>query len=59
MNTPVQAAMLETFQQHMTAELTDDIETAMATMADDPYVNNVPVMTGGLGRDGVRRFYSN
>ena len=29
----------------------------MATMTDDPYVNHVPVMTGGVGRDGVRSFY--
>lgn len=50
--------MLETFQRHMTAEVTGDIETALATMTDDPYVNHVPVMTGGVGRDGVRHFYS-
>jgi carboxymethylenebutenolidase len=55
---PAQAAMPETFRQHMTAEITGDIETAMGTMTDDPYVNNVPVMTGGAGREGVRRFYS-
>ena len=29
----------------------------MATMADDPYVYHVPVMTGGDGTDGVRAFY--
>jgi carboxymethylenebutenolidase len=56
---PDQEAMLETFQQHMTAELTGDIEVTMATMTDNPYVNNVPVMTGGVGREGVRQFYSN
>lgn len=56
---PVQQAMLEVFQLHMNAELTGDIEATMATMADDPYVNHVPVMTGGVGREGVRDFYSN
>jgi carboxymethylenebutenolidase len=50
---------LETFQQHLRAELTGDIETTMATMADEPYVNHVPVMTGGVGREGVRNFYVN
>jgi carboxymethylenebutenolidase len=55
---PAQETMLETFQQHMAAELTGDIEVTMATMTDNPYVNNVPVMTGGVGREGVRRFYS-
>ena len=56
---PVQRAMLETFQQHMTAEMTGDIEATMATMTDEPYVNHVPVMTGGVGREGVRKFYEN
>jgi len=56
---PVQQVMLEIFQQHMNAEMTGDIEATMATMTDAPYVNNVPVMTGGFGRDGVRQFYTN
>ncbi len=34
-----------------------DLDATMATMTDDPYVNHVPVMTGGVGFDGVRRFY--
>jgi carboxymethylenebutenolidase len=29
----------------------------MATMSDRPHVTHVPVMTGGYGRDAVRRFY--
>ena len=28
-------------------------------MADDPYVNVVPLMVGGRGRNGVREFYAN
>jgi carboxymethylenebutenolidase len=27
-------------------------------MADDPYVNHVPVLTGGVGLDEVRKFYA-
>ncbi|SRR6266540_4777615 len=53
------AAMLETFRAHMEAELAGDLETTMATMADQPHVNHVPVMTGGVGREGVRHFYRN
>jgi hypothetical protein len=30
----------------------------MATMTSDPFVNHVPVMTGGVGYDEVRHFYS-
>ena len=29
----------------------------MATMTGDPYLNHVPVLTGGVGREEVRRFY--
>jgi carboxymethylenebutenolidase len=54
---PAQAAMLEMFQRHMAAELTGDIDTTMDTMTDDPHVNHVPVIMGGTGREGVRRFY--
>ncbi len=27
-------------------------------MVDDAYVNHVPVLTGGLGKDQLREFYS-
>jgi carboxymethylenebutenolidase len=29
----------------------------MATMVDEPYVNHIPTMTGGVGRDQLKRFY--
>jgi carboxymethylenebutenolidase len=46
------------FDEHVAAEFVHlDLEATMATMTDDPYVNHVPVMTGGVGRDGVRSFY--
>jgi carboxymethylenebutenolidase len=46
------------FDDHVAAEFVDmDLDATMATMTDDPYVNHVPVMTGGVGSDGVRRFY--
>lgn len=51
--------MLRLFQQHVNAELKGDIETTMATMADHPHLNHVPLMTGGVGREGVRDFYVN
>ena len=56
---PNQQKMLEVFEQHLNAEMTGDIETTMATMSDDPHLNHVPVMAGGVGRDGVRHFYTN
>jgi carboxymethylenebutenolidase len=54
-----QQAMVELFQQHVDAELRGDLETTMATMTADPHLNHVPVMAGGVGRDGVRDFYRN
>lgn len=57
--TPSQEAMLELFQQHVNAELKGDIETTMATMGDHPHLTNVPLITGGVGREGVRDFYAN
>src|SRR3954470_23471729 len=36
---------------------TRDVEATMATMVDDPYVNHVPTMTGGVGHDQLKRFY--
>lgn len=52
-----QQAMVELFQQHVDAELRGDLDTTMATMTDCPHLNHVPVMTGGVGREGVRQFY--
>jgi carboxymethylenebutenolidase len=46
------------FDEHVAAEFTHrDLDAAMATMTDDPYVYHVPAMTGGVGSEGVRSFY--
>jgi carboxymethylenebutenolidase len=48
------------FDEHVAAEFVHlDLEATMATMTDDPYVNHVPVMTGGVGAEAVRQFYGN
>jgi carboxymethylenebutenolidase len=52
-----QQAMIELFQKHVEAELAGDLETTMATMTADPHLNHVPVMAGGVGREGVHAFY--
>jgi len=53
-----QQEMVDLFQKHVNAELQGDIETTMATMSEDPHLNHVPVMAGGVGREGVRNFYT-
>ena len=46
------------FDAHTEAEFkTRDIDATMATMGERPHVTHVPTMTGGFGRDQVRRFY--
>jgi carboxymethylenebutenolidase len=47
------------WQQHTDNEfVTRDIEATLDTMVDDAYVNHVPVMTGGRGKEALRAFYS-
>ena len=36
---------------------TRDVDATMATMAEEPYVNHIPTMTGGVGHDQLKRFY--
>jgi carboxymethylenebutenolidase len=51
-------ALAAVLDDHLEAEFVAmDLEATMATMVDDPYLNHVPVLTGGIGRDEVRRFY--
>ena len=52
-----QQAMVALFQRHVEAELAGDLETTMATITDDPHLNHVPTMAGGVGRENVRAFY--
>jgi carboxymethylenebutenolidase len=47
------------WQEHTKHEfVTRDAESTLETMVEDAYVNHVPVMTGGRGKDALRAFYS-
>ena len=47
------------WQEHTDHEfVTRDTEATLQTMVDDAYVNHVPVMTGGRGKEALRAFYS-
>jgi len=37
--------------------LTKDVESTLATIVEEGYVNHVPVMTGGAGKAALREFY--
>ena len=57
--TPAQQALVAVWEAHMRHEFaTRSADETMATMAEAPTVNHVPVLTGGVGRDQVRAFYA-
>ena len=46
------------WEEHCRYEFeTRDVDATMATMVDEPYVNHIPTMTGGVGHDQLKRFY--
>ncbi|WEW57983.1 hypothetical protein PRK78_003450 [Emydomyces testavorans] len=48
-----------TWQNHLKIKYdAKDVNGTINSLADDAYVNYVPVMTGGMGTDELRRFYS-
>src|SRR5215831_843991 len=54
-----QLDLAKLWEEHTNHEfVTRDTESTLATMADDAYVNHVPVMTGGFGKAALRDFYS-
>lgn len=51
--------LIHLWEEHTKHEFaTRDTEATLATMIDDAYVNHIPVMTGGNGKNALRRFYS-
>lgn len=47
------------FAEHIRHEFeTRDVDATMATMIDDPYVNHVATLAGGVGHDMLKRFYT-
>jgi carboxymethylenebutenolidase len=54
-----QELLRQLWEEHMRYEFaTHDPEDTLATMVEDAYVNHIPVLTGGVGRDELREFYS-
>lgn len=57
--TPAQQQISDIWDLHMRDEfVVKDADATMTTMTDDPVVNHVPVLTGGVGPDEVRAFYA-
>lgn len=54
-----QVDLSKLWEEHTEHEFaTRDTEATLATMVEDAYVNHIPVMTGGHGKEALRRFYS-
>lgn len=57
--TATRQAMVDLWEEHTAHEFEDhSTEQTLATMTEDPVNINVPLMTGGVGLDEVRRYYS-
>ena len=57
--TPAQQELSDLWDEHVRDEFaTKDARATLDTMVLDAYVNHVPVLTGGVGREQLREFYS-
>ena len=54
-----QKSLSDRWDEHVKYEFaTRDTEATLKTMVGDAYVNHVPVLTGGVGQQQLREFYS-
>ena len=57
--TSAQETLNHLWEDHVRYEFsTRNTDDTLATMVEDAYVNHIPVLTGGSGRDELREFYS-
>jgi carboxymethylenebutenolidase len=55
---PDQKFLNDLWEEHVRDEfVTRDTAATLGTMVPDAYVNHIPVMTGGVGREQLREFY--
>jgi carboxymethylenebutenolidase len=58
--TAAQQALSDLWDEHVRSEFaTKDPRAALDTMVPDAYVNHVPVLTGGVGKEQLGEFYAN
>ena len=57
---PSSQALAALWEEHLRHEFaTRNTAETLATMVPDAYVNHIPVLTGGVGREELREFYAN
>ena len=56
---PAEQALNDMWEKHIGDEFTNrDTDATLDTMVPDAYVNHIPVLTGGVGREQLHTFYS-
>ena len=56
---PTAQRLTALWEEHIRHEFaTQNTEETLATMVPEAYVNHIPVLTGGVGREELRQFYS-
>src|SRR5207302_920445 len=56
---PAQEDLSKLWEEHVRYEFsTHNTDDTLATMVEDAYVNHIPVLTGGVGKNELRDFYS-
>ena len=56
---PGQQTLNDLWEEHLRHEFaTHDTKATLETMVPDAYVNHIPVLTGGVGHEQLREFYS-
>jgi carboxymethylenebutenolidase len=54
-----QQSLNDLWEEHLRHEFTtQDTSATLETMVPDAYVNHIPVLTGGVGHEQLREFYS-
>jgi carboxymethylenebutenolidase len=57
--TPGEQLLNDLWEEHLRDEFTtQDTNATLETMVPDAYVNHIPVLTGGVGHEQLREFYS-
>jgi carboxymethylenebutenolidase len=57
--TAAQEFLRDLWEKHVHCEFAShNTDDTLETMVEDAYVNHIPVLTGGVGRDQLREFYS-
>jgi carboxymethylenebutenolidase len=57
--TPGEQSLNDLWEEHLRDEFTtQDTNATLETMVPDAYVNHIPVLTGGVGHEQLREFYS-